>query len=194
MAKINDELLDHEYDGIQEYDNPLPPWWVMLFYITIIFAVVYIPYYHILGMGDLSQAEYENEMAAAAAAKEAYAASQPAPSAASAAAPVAELSAEEALARGKELYDGAGLCFSCHKNDGGGMIGPDLTDACWYHSTGDEAGVAGTIAAGVMDKGMPPKGGSSITDAEVTYVAQYVLSLGGTNPEGALASDATRCQ
>lgn len=194
MAKVTDELLDHEYDGIQEYDNPLPPWWVMMFYITIIFAVVYFPYYHILGMGDLPKAEYEAEMAAAASAKEAYAAANPAPVASPTAAPAADMSEEDMIAKGKELYDGSGLCFSCHKPDLGGMIGPDLTDACWYHSMGDLEGVAGTIAAGVLDKGMPPKGGSSITDAEITYVSKYVLSMAGTNPEGAIAADTTRCK
>ena len=57
-----DNLLDHDYDGIRELDNRLPPWWVNLFYITIVFAVVYLLYYHVLGIGDLPTEEYMKEI------------------------------------------------------------------------------------------------------------------------------------
>jgi len=61
MAKIKDELMNHDYDGIQEYDNDLPGWWKYLFYFTIIFAFVYLMYYHVLGIGDSSRVEYQKE-------------------------------------------------------------------------------------------------------------------------------------
>ena len=62
MDKKEDKLLEHEYDGIRELDNDLPPWWLWLFYITIIFAVVYMIHYHVTGTGDLSTAEYMKEI------------------------------------------------------------------------------------------------------------------------------------
>ena len=65
FEKVKDELLDHDYDGIQELDNELPPWWLWLFYITIIWAVVYMIYFHVLGTGPSSAEEYRAEMQAA---------------------------------------------------------------------------------------------------------------------------------
>ncbi len=62
MAEVKDELLDHDYDGIREYDNPLPPWWINMFYITIIWAVLYVMYYQVLGIGDRSIDEFQKEM------------------------------------------------------------------------------------------------------------------------------------
>ncbi len=62
MDKKEDRLLDHEYDGIQELDNDLPPWWLWLFYLTIIFGVVYMIHYHVTGTGDLSNVEYMKEI------------------------------------------------------------------------------------------------------------------------------------
>ncbi len=59
-------LLDHDYDGIRELDNNLPRWWVWLFYLSIVFAVIYMLYYHVLRIGNLQAAEYEKEMKAGA--------------------------------------------------------------------------------------------------------------------------------
>ena len=114
-------LLDHDYDGIQELDNNLPRWWVWLFYITIVFAAVYLVYYHVARAGDLQAAEYDKEMKAGDALKTAA---------------MSQFEADHphahALHRRRRCWrTGADLSPSsarpCHRADGGGLVGPNLT-------------------------------------------------------------------
>ncbi len=176
-------LMDHDYDGIMELDNVLPPWWLWLFYITILFGVVYIANYHIFKTGDLQIEEYNKDMAVAEAKVAAYVKEH---------VPqidmdkLSALTDEKSLAAGKNIFESKGNCFTCHKKDGGGLIGPNLTDDSWIYGNGIKD-LFHTIKNGT-DKGMPPMGGASLSPVEIQQVASYVLSLkpaeGGKAPEG----------
>lgn len=164
-------LMDHEYDGIRELDNVLPPWWVNLFYITIVFACVYFSgYAWFFGYQD---EEFAAEQKAQRVAVEKLQALAP-----KAKEERGQKSDAESLAKGKRVF--AEFCASCHAADGGGNIGPNLTDAYWLYGNSFEA-IATTIAKGVVDKGMPNWGGV-LADADIDRVASFILSLKGTNP------------
>jgi cytochrome c oxidase cbb3-type subunit 3 len=190
MAKERDELLDHNYDGIQEFDNPLPGWWLGLFYATILFAVIFIPYYY-LGFGPTSAEEYEQEMAearamypgAAAVTPPGAGAPQPggqAPQGA-AAPPVALPSLRgdaAAIEAGKAIF--TANCLPCHGAQGEGGIGPNLTDRYWLHgNTYDD--MVNTITNGVPDKGMIAWK-AMLNPEKIRQAAAFVYSLKGTNP------------
>ncbi len=174
MAAPRDILLDHSADGIQEYDNPLPAWWLGIFYVTIAFTVVFVPYVHFTGWSQ--EGQYEEELAAAettyAPAREAKAAEMAASTAAaeSAGAPTAD-----DVAAGKEIY--AGKCVACHMADATGGIGPNLTDAEWIHG-GTLAEITHTVSEGVPENGMLAWG-PILGAGQVRQVSAYVHSLGG---------------
>src|SRR5690606_4747907 len=113
-----DDLLDHDYDGIEEFDNPLPKWWVYLFYACIVFALVYIPYYH-FGPGQLPREQWAQEMTR-------WWDEHPPPKLASAAELEAMAAEPGFVAAGQSIY--AIRCLACHAGDGGGLVGPNLTD------------------------------------------------------------------
>ena len=166
-------LLDHEVDGIRELDNKLPRWWVWLFYITIIFSLVYLVYYHVVGAGDLMAAEYTKEMKAGDAIKGVAMAKfegdiatlQPSKD-------------EETVARGKKTF--AVLCAPCHRLDAGGLVGPNLTDDYWIHGDKFSDNVR-TIWNGVPEKGMITWK-NMLKPQEVYEVASYIYTLRGTHP------------
>lgn len=167
-----DRLLEHDYDGIREYDNPMPRWWLWIFYATILFVPLYYVAPAPFGAGPGKDAEY-------AAAVAAHQASQPAaPAPVDAAALLALAGDREALHEGREVF--AKNCAACHRADGGGVIGPNLTDAYWLHGASPTA-IHTTITEGVMAKGMPAWG-RILKPAEIDQVAAYVLSLRGSNP------------
>lgn len=181
VAKEQDIDLGHEYDGIRELDNHLPPWWKGILYGSMIWAVGYMVVYHFLGSMPLSGAEYENELAVAAEQVRAYRATQP----------VEEIdentltyTADAAiLASGKAVFT-SNNCQQCHRMDGGGnAIGPNLTDTFWIHG-GSMKNVFQTIKNGVVEKGMPAWG-KVMSPTDVRDVAFYVMSLQGTNPPDA---------
>lgn len=252
MGKVTNELIDHDFDGIQEYDNDLPGWWKALFILTIVIAVIYVPYYHLVG--DLQEVEYQKEMgtyveagagrgpltsytspfagdgemtpalraemdkvldapfdeqllramskadvdqlaALEAAFPELYASytsggvSVPAVPAAPAAvtkgaapeapAALAVLTDDASLEAGKKIWDTQ--CFSCHLNDGGGMIGPNMTDDYWIHG-GDMASIVHLINVGVPAKGMVPWE-AILTQDQISQVASFIkVKLVGTTP------------
>jgi cytochrome c oxidase cbb3-type subunit 3 len=169
-----DRLLDHNYDGIQEYDNPMPGWWVWLFWATIAFSVLYWINLPGIGTGRGRIANYEREMAAAA---ERYAAFRrggtvdPAALGALARDPAAR-------ERGRQAY--ATHCAACHREDGGGSIGPNLTDHYWIHG-GSVLAIHATVRDGVLDKGMPAWG-ELLKPDDLEAVVAYVTTLEGTNP------------
>jgi cytochrome c oxidase cbb3-type subunit 3 len=184
-----DELLDHDADGIREFDNALPRWWLYGFYFTIGFAVVYMLNYHVLPrplFGVAGQAaEYAAEMTAAGAA----AASRPRAEAAG----VVALTDADALAKGEAIFLGQrNLCHTCHRKDLGGLIGPNLTDAKWLHGCG-AADLVQNIKTGFPPRGMLPFGsGQPLTDEEVLQVASFILSKNGTTPTNPKPGDAER--
>ena len=163
-------LLDHEYDGIQELDNNLPRWWVWLFYITIIFSAVYLVYYHVARAGDLQAAEYSHEMKLGDSLK--AAAMGKFESGMSALTPSADAAV---LDRGRQIY--AKFCAPCHRVDGGGLVGPNLTDDYWIHGAtyGDSVKV---IWDGVPAKGMVTWK-TVLKPEEVQAVASYCYTLRG---------------
>jgi cytochrome c oxidase cbb3-type subunit 3 len=164
-----DELLDHDYDGIKEYDNPLPRWWLYLFYGTLIWAVIYVPWAH-LG-GNLPHEEYEAEMAEAAA--------RHPPRAAGANIDLAAADGDATrIAQGKATFDK--LCMACHAADGGGLVGPNLTDNHWIHG-GSMASIVKTTTEGVPDKGMI-SWKSQLSPDEIVSAAAFIRSLKGKTP------------
>jgi len=253
MGKVTNKLIDHDYDGIQEYDNDLPGWWKALFLITVIISIIYVPYYHFVG--DLQDVEYQKEMgtyveasagrsplssyaspwasdgeitpalraemekildapfneqlmrAMAKANPEqlaklkeafpdeiaAYASGEMSTPAAAAESTPAEdmttpalavLTDEASLAAGKQVWDTQ--CFTCHLNDGGGSIGPNMTDNYWIHG-GDLADIVHIIKVGVPAKGMIPWE-STLTPDQINQVASYIkVKLVGTTPAVAKA-------
>jgi len=167
-----DRLLDHAYDGIQEYDNPLPRWWVWIFYVTIIFALVYFfdPRGMLRGPGRIK--EYEQQLADA---EKRW----PKPSVVVDGAALAALAKDQkTIGLGKAVF--TTNCAPCHRPDGGGAIGPNLTDEYWLHG-GNIADIYKTIDEGVLAKGMP-NWGKILKPDQVKAVAVYVGSLQGTNP------------
>lgn len=168
-------IMDHDYDGIRELDNKLPPWWLYGFYATIIYAFGYMAYYHIFD-GTTQKEEYQAEMAQARLEIEEYKKNAPDLIDASS---VALLTEEADLSAGSKIYNVN--CVACHRADGGGGIGPNLTDDHWIID-GDIAGVYTVISEG----GRPGKGMISwkqdLKPSEIAQVASYVLSLHGSNP------------
>lgn len=171
-----DHLLDHSYDGIQEFDNPMPRWWVYIFWATIVFSVLYWLNVPGIGIGKGRVANYERDVAAAAAASAKLRAEQPA------GATPDQLTAltkdASALALGKQTF--TQNCAACHRPDAGGQIGPNLTDDYWLHGAALEQ-MHKTVTDGVLEKGMPPWG-KVLKPAQLDAVVAYVFTLRGTNP------------
>ena len=175
--------LDHNYDGIKELDNHLPPWWTGLLYLTIIWGVIYMLVYHVSFTLPLSTEEYETQMQEAEAAKRAYLASQPT-------ATIDENALVydanvEFIANGQTVFK-SNNCQQCHREDGGGnAIGPNLTDDYWIHG-GSIKEIFTTVKNGVVEKGMPAWG-KVMSPTDVRDVVFYVMSLQGSNPANAKA-------
>lgn len=169
-------LLDHDYDGIKELDNNLPPWWVYLFYACIIFAVVYLVRFEIMG-ADNQEMELKKEMAQAQIDIAEY--KKTAPDLMDEKT-VTLLTDAEGLAAGKAIF--AANCVACHRADAGGQIGPNLTDDQWILGGGIK-NVFHTLVNGGRDgKGMISWKGT-LKPTEMQQVASYVLSLKGSNPK-----------
>jgi cytochrome c oxidase cbb3-type subunit 3 len=179
--------LGHDYDGIRELDNHLPPWWKGLFWGCIIWGAIYMVMYHVTFSLPLSTEEYDNQVAEAEAAKKALLASQPA-------AVIDENTLvydanAEFIEKGKAVFTGNN-CQSCHRDDGGGnTIGPNLTDNFWIHG-GSIKNVFVTIKNGVVEKGMPAWG-KVMSPQDVRNVTFYVMSLRGSNPPNGKAPQGT---
>lgn len=167
--------LGHDYDGIRELDNRLPPWWLYGFYACILFAVIYLYRFHVSHSAPLSGEEYQLAVTQAAADKEAYLAK--------AANKVDEntvvyQSSSDYLAGGQKIFTTA--CAPCHLADGGGSVGPNLTDDYWLHG-GTIKDIFKTIKYGYPEKGMK-SWQDDYTPAQIAQLASYVKSLHGTRP------------
>ena len=175
MEQEDDILMDHAYDGIRELDNDLPPWWLYGFYATIIYAIGYLSYYHLMD-GDDQIVEFNKEMAQAKTDVEEY--KKTAKNLIDATTVV--LMTEEAdLASGKAIF--AEKCVACHLSDGGGSIGPNLTDEYWILGGGIK-NVFTTVSEGGRDgKGMIPWK-LELKPGEIAQVSSYILTLQGTTP------------
>lgn len=119
----------HAYDGIEEFDNHLPNWWLWSFYLACIFAVIYWIHFHTLGTGDLPIEQYAREQAVMSAQIEAAAANNPVTDES-----LRELAANPAVvAEGRKIFEDMTKCAVCHKPDGSGLVGPNLTDNMWIY-------------------------------------------------------------
>jgi len=183
IEKEGEIILDHNYDGIRELDNELPPWWVWMFYATIIFGVVYLVRFHIVGDYD-QDLEYEQEVAAATLAIEEYKKT---------AKDLVDTNTVELLTDASDLSAGKAIfesmCVVCHMADGGGGIGPNLTDENWILGGGIK-NVFNTVAEGGRDgKGMVAWK-QVLKPVEMAQVSSYLLTFQGTTaanpkaPEG----------
>lgn len=182
MEKEEDILLDHNYDGIKELDNHLPPWWKGLFYVTIGYAVIYLLVFHVFDAAPLQEEKYEMEMAEAAALRAAQEEDLVIDFDESTVT-MTEDAAE--LADGQQFFERQ--CAVCHKADGGGLAGPNLTDKYWKHG-GSMSDVYSVIKNGVQGTAMI-SWESQLNPIRMRNVASYVLSMQGTNPPGALPPD-----
>lgn len=175
VEREDEIMLDHEYDGIRELDNNLPPWWVWMFYATIIYAFVYLIYYHVLPYGKTQKEEYIAELKQADMDKEAYLAT-----AKNLIDETSVVYLEDAsdLAAGKTIY--LANCQACHAPDGGGGVGPNLTDEYWLHG-GGMSDIFKTVKYGVPAKGMIAWE-SQLNPTQMAQVSSFIHSLSGTIP------------
>jgi cytochrome c oxidase cbb3-type subunit III len=176
LEKEADIMLDHNYDGIRELDNHLPPWWKWLFYSTIGFAVVYLLVFHVFDSLPMQGQEYDSEVAYAQEQAQKLKALNPV-------ATIDENNVEstteaQALADGKQIF--LNTCASCHRKDGGGDIGPNLTDDYWLHGASIKE-IFKVVRHGVQGTNMIAWEGV-ISPDKMKNVASYVLTLKGTNP------------
>ena len=175
IEKETDIMLDHNYDGIQELDNDLPPWWKYGFYLTIVISVIYLIHYHVINTGKLQQAEYEDQLAQAKLDAEEYRKK--------ASNLVDEnnatlLSDKESLTSGENIY--MDNCAACHGKAGQGGGGPNLTDDYWLHSGGIKD-IFKTIKFGWPEKGMKAWQ-QDLSAKQIHEVSSYIKSLHGSNP------------
>jgi cytochrome c oxidase cbb3-type subunit 3 len=169
-----DKLLEHDYDGIQEYDNDLPRWWLNIFWLTAIYAVGYIVYMH--GFAETPEEQLKQQLAELEAMK---------PEEESVAEGVsledkllALVDDQSVVANGQALY--AQKCAACHGQQGQGLVGPNLTDAYWIHG-GSLSEIKHIIVEGVPSKGML-SWKTMMTNEEINSVVAYIWTLKGTNP------------
>jgi cytochrome c oxidase cbb3-type subunit 3 len=187
MDQDVDRVREHEFDGIREYDNRLPNWWLFTLYGSIVFSILYWLSLHTWRWSPLSHEQYAHEMAAAAELQLAAMADR-------------ELSDEALLLmsqvpatveRGHAVFEQ--FCVTCHRSDGSGQVGPNLTDAYWLHG-GSPLQIHETVLHGVPDKGMAAWG-NQLGPARVQDVVAFVLTLKGKNlpgkePQGTLEDGA----
>ncbi|MEB2777312.1 c-type cytochrome [Algoriphagus sp. D3-2-R+10] len=168
-------MSDHSYDGIHELDNFMPPWLQYVFLGTIFIAVFYFGYYTVLGYGKTGVEEYQEEVRIAAIEAEARGVS--------AMASIDETNVEidnsdVGISAGKTIFEAN--CAACHAADGGGGVGPNLTDQYWIHG-GDIKDVFNVIKYGVIEKGMVPWE-DQLSPQEIQQVSSYILTFQGTSP------------
>jgi cytochrome c oxidase cbb3-type subunit 3 len=178
IEKEKDIMFEHGYDGIRELDNDLPPWWKYGFYLTILFAVIYLLHYHVLDTGKLSIQEYNEEITVAEAElKERMLKNADMVSAQT----VAMLNEPDALNKGQGIY--SQNCVACHGQNGEGGVGPNLTDEFWIHG----GGIKNVFT--VVQDGVPAKGmiswKSQLSPKQIQQVASYILTMQGTKPANA---------
>ena len=174
VEKEADILLDHNYDGIKELDNALPPWWKYGFYITIGIAFIYLLNFHVLGIGLNPTQEYNAEMEKAKIEKEIYETNNK-DRIDENKVPMADANGIKA---GQRLFEAN--CAACHLKDGGGSVGPNLTDDYWLHK-GSLNDIYTTIKLGYPDKGMQAWSGQ-FSPKEISFLAGFIKSLKGTKP------------
>ncbi len=174
IEKESDVATDHEYDGIRELDNSLPPWWVYMFYATIVFSIIYVIYFHWAG-GPTQKMEYDRSIELAQAQKTEMLKKNAANVDENS---VVALTDAAEIAKGKSSF--VTKCAACHGQAGEGGVGPNLTDDYWIHG-GSIKDIFKTIKYGVQEKGMIAWQ-AQMQPTEMQQVSSFILSLKGTNP------------
>lgn len=175
-----DLVMEHQYDGIEELDNPTPPWFMTLFYGTIGIAVLYLLVYHVFGDGNIMVKEYTQEVTIAEKERAVYIAKV---SGSINENTVTLVKDSRAIEAGKAVF--SQFCVACHGQNAEGVIGPNLTDEYWLHG-GSIKAVFHTITEGVPDKGMVAWK-KQLNPLQIQQISSYILSLRGTNPPNAKA-------
>jgi cytochrome c oxidase cbb3-type subunit III len=176
MTTPRDELLDHEFDGIKEYDNPPPNWIMYIFWSSLVFAVGYWAFFHVFHLGSLPVKKWDQAQAAAAEAQVARMASQPLTDQTLLLMSQVPARVEE----GRQIFQQ--FCVACHQADGSGNVGPNLTDAYWLHG-GKPLQILNTVTNGVPEKGMVAWR-DQLGPARIQKVVSFVLTLRGRNLPG----------
>jgi len=174
-------IQGHDYDGIRELDNKAPAWFQFIFYVTIVFAVIYMINFHVLKKNNLMIDEYVQEMTIAQQEKDALMKTGGGINETN----VTALNTPEDIAAGKDIF--MKNCFNCHGNNGEGTVGPNLTDDYWIHGGGIK-NVFATISNGVPAKGMITWK-AQMNPKQIQQVASFVLTLRGTNPPNGKAPE-----
>jgi cytochrome c oxidase cbb3-type subunit III len=189
LKPSRDELLNHDADGIREFDNALPRWWLYGFYFTIAFAAAYLVNYHVLPRPLVGYPTVAAEYAA----DVERAAGTPSNRPVVASGAVFALEDRESLEKGRAIFEGSdNTCFACHRADLGGLVGPNLTDEYWMHGC-SAADLVNDIKHGFAQKGMLPFGtGKVLTEDQLLTVVSYVLSKQGSKPTNPKAIDPAR--
>jgi cytochrome c oxidase cbb3-type subunit 3 len=182
MNKEEKPIEGHEYDGIQEFNYPAPFWWQLFFYLSIAFGFGYYFYYEI--GGGMSSDERINKLMAEV--KTAQIQNQP--QGPDLKGLLALTTDSNALKIGKESF--VAKCAACHAPDGGGLVGPNLTDNFWIHGKGELGDIYKVVHDGVLDKGMPAWA-ALMKDEELNSVVAYVKTLVGTKPQTPKAPQGT---
>lgn len=176
MTEYDDRLREHLFDGIQEFDNRLPNWWLWSFYLACIFSVIYWIHYHVIGTGPLPREVYTIQMQEAEARLAQMDVSNET---------LLALAAEPtALAKGQKIF--VQHCAQCHLPNAGGSIGPNMTDKYWIHG-GQPMQIYKTVVTGVVAKGMPDYWERMLGRLACQQVVAYILSIKNTNVEGGKA-------
>jgi cytochrome c oxidase cbb3-type subunit 3 len=179
-------LLDHDYDGIQELNHPLPRWWNAIFYISIVFGIFYFVKYQFLKAPNLReefQVEYGKVLEAQAEYKRLTSAFKPDMYAA--------VANPDGIKKGEEVF--VNNCLPCHAEKGAGDVGPNLTDNYWLVAKGTPETIYNVVYNGSEENGMPPW--NEVLSSEEIYLAvSYVMSLKNTfqkgkEPQGELIED-----
>jgi len=178
MSKDENRLKDHSYDGIQEYDNNLPLWWLATFIGTVIFAFIYWLHYEFAGGPNL-QAELKMEMDQLHESAEGHSQSGGGSVAASEEELLKLMSTPEIVANGKLAFKAK--CASCHGEELQGIIGPNLVDEYWIHGQGKLAQIQGIVSQGVPEKGMPAWA-AMLKEDEIESIVAFIGSQKGTKP------------
>lgn len=174
VEREKDIMFDHDFDGIKELDSKIPPWFSWLFILTIIFAAYYMIDYHIIGSGQVQQEEYAQEVKIASLEREALIKSGAFVNEET----VTLLTDAAVLDAGKTIFQTN--CIACHAADGGGIVGPNLTDDYWIHGGGIK-NIFKTVKYGVVEKGMIAWQ-TQLSPNQIQEVASYIMSLHGTTP------------
>lgn len=183
LQEENDIMLDHDFDGIKELDNKIPPWWNALFYGAIVFSIIYMIDYHVIGDGNVQINEYNQEVQAATLKAELLSKSGALINEET----VVILSDVAALASGKDIF--TKNCVACHGANGEGIVGPNFTDDYWIHGASIK-NIYKTISDGVPAKGMI-SWKSQLSPNQIQEVGSYIRTLRGTNPPNPKAPEGT---